>query len=170
MSSRNVCSLTNGTYILGFLLYQQLLSHYIFHFHISIKRFCLLILIEALVIVGGNLWRSKHSTKNTSHAPKASMHQRKNQIEYNLSRFQRQPIMNNQFKSVEGGFIYKENDKKYIPKAITKQSSDSQPGASKPKDIVGSIKHFFVTLFWFSYPYTMFGRVSLIFFYYHSNK
>jgi len=88
------------------------------------------------------------------------MHQRKNQIEYNLFRFQQQPSMNNQFKSVEGGFIYKENDKKYVPKAITKESFDSQPGASKPKDIVGSIKHFFVTLFWFCYPYTMVGRVS----------
>ncbi|ESW17298.1 hypothetical protein PHAVU_007G227800 [Phaseolus vulgaris] len=105
---------------------------------------------------GGNIWRSKHSTKSTSYAsfvaPKASMQQRKNKIEYNLSRFQ-QPSMNNQFKSVEGGFIYKENDKKYIPKATNKESFDS-----RPKDIVASIKHFFVTLFWFSYPYTMIGR------------
>jgi len=86
------------------------------------------------------------------------MQQRKNKIEYNLSRFQ-QPSMNNQFKSVEGGFIYKENDKKYIPKATNKESFDS-----RPKDIVASIKHFFVTLFWFSYPYTMIGRVSSFFF------
>ncbi|XP_052731177.1 glycinol 4-dimethylallyltransferase-like isoform X1 [Vigna angularis] len=94
---------------------------------------------------GGNLWLSKHSTKNTSYAsfiaPKASMNQRKIQKEYNLSRFQ-QPCI---FKSVEGGFIYKENYKKYIPKAI-------------PKESFASVKHFFVTLYWFCYPYTLFGR------------
>ncbi|KAK7355439.1 hypothetical protein VNO80_14695 [Phaseolus coccineus] len=110
---------------------------------------------------GGNIWRSKHSTKSTSYAsfvaPKASMQNRKNQIEYKLSKFQ-QPSMKNQFKSVEGGFIYKENDKKYIPKANNKESFDSQPHAFEPKDIVGSIKHFFVTLFWFCYPYTIVNR------------
>ncbi|KAK7355440.1 hypothetical protein VNO80_14696 [Phaseolus coccineus] len=113
-----------------------------------------------LLTTGGNILRSKHSTKSTYAsfvAPKASMQQRKNKIEYNLSRFQ-QPSMKNQFKRVEGGFIYKENDKKYVPKAINKESFDSQPRAFEPKDMLGSIKHFFVTLFWFCYPYTMIGR------------
>ncbi|CAJ1968654.1 unnamed protein product [Sphenostylis stenocarpa] len=92
-----------------------------------------------------------------SFAPKASMRQRKSQVEYNLSRFH-QPSMNNQFKSVEGGSLYKENDQKYIPKAISEESFDSEGSASEPKDIVGSVKRFFVALYWFCYPYTMFGR------------
>jgi len=95
-------------------------------------------------------------------APKASMQQRKIQIEYNLSRL-KQPSINNELKSGEGGFIYKENDKKYIPKAIPKESFASEPRPYQPKHVVASVKHFFVTLFWFCYPYTMFGRVSSIF-------
>ncbi|QCE05841.1 homogenitisate phytyltransferase [Vigna unguiculata] len=86
------------------------------------------------------------------------MQQRKIQIEYNLSRL-KQPSINNELKSGEGGFIYKENDKKYIPKAIPKESFASEPRPYQPKHVVASVKHFFVTLFWFCYPYTMFGRI-----------
>ncbi|XP_022640657.1 glycinol 4-dimethylallyltransferase [Vigna radiata var. radiata] len=110
---------------------------------------------------GGNLCRSKHSTKSTSYAsfiaPKASINQRKIQTEYKLSRLQ-QPCINNEFKSVEGGFIYKENYKKYIPKATAKESFPSEPRLNQPKNVVASVKHFFVTLYWFCYPYTLFAR------------
>ncbi|XP_014523770.1 glycinol 4-dimethylallyltransferase [Vigna radiata var. radiata] len=111
---------------------------------------------------GGNLWRSKHSNKNFSYgssfAAKTSMQQRKNEIEYNLSKLQ-QPILKNQFKSVEGVSRNEENNKKYIPKAISKESSGSEESiASETKDIIGSVKRFLVALYWFVYPYTMFGR------------
>jgi len=90
------------------------------------------------------------------------MHQRKSQIEYNLTRLQ-QPIMKNQFKSVEGGLTNEENNKKYVPKAISKEYFGSEESsASETKDIVGSVKRFLVALYWFCYPYTMFGRVSSI--------
>lgn len=92
------------------------------------------------------------------------MQQRKNEIEYNLSKLQ-QPILKNQFKSVEGVSTNEENKKKYIPKAISEESSGSEESiASETKDIVGSVKRFLVALYWFVYPYTMFGRVSSIFF------
>ncbi|QCE04288.1 homogenitisate phytyltransferase [Vigna unguiculata] len=110
---------------------------------------------------GGNLWQSKHSKNfsyGSSFAPKTSMHQRKNQIEYNLPRLQ-QPILNNQFKSVEGVSTNEENNKKYIPKAVSKEYFESEESrSSETKDIVGSVKRFLVALYWFCYPYTMFGR------------
>jgi len=91
------------------------------------------------------------------------MHQRKNQIEYNLPRLQ-QPILKNQFKSVEGVSTNEENNKKYIPKAVSKEYFESEESrSSETKDIVGSAKRFLVALYWFCYPYTMFGRVSSIF-------
>ncbi|KAL9303252.1 hypothetical protein ACSQ67_020515 [Phaseolus vulgaris] len=111
---------------------------------------------------GGNIWQSKHSTKNfsygTSFAPKTSMQQRKSQIEYNPLKFQQLSIKN-QFKSVEGGSNYEEHNNKYIPKAISKESFGSEESdAAESKDIVGSVKRFLVALYWFVYPYTMFGR------------
>jgi len=59
--------------------------------------------------------------------------------------------------------MYEENDKKYIPKAISKESyeSDESP-VSESEGIVGSVKRFLVALYLFIYPYTMFGRVSSI--------
>ncbi|RDX96280.1 Glycinol 4-dimethylallyltransferase, partial [Mucuna pruriens] len=92
-----------------------------------------------------------------SFASKASQHKRKTQIEYGLSRFQ-QLSLNHQYKCIEGGSTYQECSRKYIPKAYHRESFDSEPHASHPKNILDSIKKFLVALYWFCYPYTMIGR------------
>ncbi|TKY53071.1 Glycinol 4-dimethylallyltransferase [Spatholobus suberectus] len=113
------------------------------------------------VTTGGNLGRRKHSTKNiyyaSSFASKASQHKRKTHTEYNLLRFQ-QPNLNHHYKSIEGVSTYQECNRKYILKAIPRQSFDSEPHGSEPKNIFDSIKNFLVALYWFCYPYTMIGR------------
>ncbi|KAK7392588.1 hypothetical protein VNO78_21031 [Psophocarpus tetragonolobus] len=110
---------------------------------------------------GANLWRSKHSTKNilyaSSCASKVSQNKMTGQMKYNILRSQ-QSSLNYHYKCNEGRSMYQECNRKYIPKAISKESLEPEPCASNPKSILESIKSFLVALYWFVYPYTMFGR------------
>ncbi|KAL5150195.1 Glycinol 4-dimethylallyltransferase [Glycine soja] len=92
------------------------------------------------VTTGGNLWRSKHSTKNIYYA--SLQHKRKTRIEYNLLRSQ-QSSLNHQYKCNEGGPTYKESNIKYVVKAAPAPSG-SESLASSPKNIFDSVKNFLV--------------------------
>ncbi|KAG4977079.1 hypothetical protein JHK82_036367 [Glycine max] len=105
-------------------------------------------------IVGGNLWRWKHSTNNINYP--SLQHKRKTRIEYNLLRSQ-QSSLNHQYKCNEGGPTYKESNIKYVVKAAPAPSG-SESLASSPKNIFDSVKNFLVILYYFCYPYSMIAR------------
>uniref|UniRef100_A0A0R0J086 Uncharacterized protein n=1 Tax=Glycine max TaxID=3847 RepID=A0A0R0J086_SOYBN len=112
------------------------------------------------VTTGGNLWRSKHSTKNIYYASscvsKASEHKRKNQIEYNVLRLQ-QPSLDHHYKCTGGESTYQKCNRKYVVKAVPKQPFDLEPHASNLKNILYSVKKLLAAFYYFSYPYTMIG-------------
>ncbi|RDX96281.1 Glycinol 4-dimethylallyltransferase, partial [Mucuna pruriens] len=149
----NASSLTTGTYMSAFA---SPITFFFDFIHFSCKRN----LLESLVIVGGNIWRSKHSNKNiyyaSSCASKTSL-QRKTQREYNLSKFQ--PLnLNHHYKFIEGGSAYQKCNKNYIVKAIPRPSFDSEPVASNSKNILDTVKNFLAAFYWFCYPYAIIGR------------
>ncbi|KAG5128750.1 hypothetical protein JHK82_029585 [Glycine max] len=112
------------------------------------------------VTTGGNLWRSKHTTKNiyfaSSWISKASRHKRETQIEHNVLRFQ-QPSLDHHYKCIGGGSTYQECNRKFVVKAISKQPLGFEAHASNPKNILDSVKNVLSAFYWFSYPYTMIG-------------
>ncbi|KAH1140704.1 hypothetical protein AAZX31_10G280100 [Glycine max] len=112
------------------------------------------------VTTGGNLWRSKHTTKNiyfaSSWISKASRHKRETQIEHNVLRFQ-QPSLDHHYKCIRGGSTYQECNRKFVVKAISKQPLGFEAHASNPKNILDSVKNVLSAFYWFSYPYTMIG-------------
>ncbi|KAG5001546.1 hypothetical protein JHK87_022618 [Glycine soja] len=116
------------------------------------------------VTTGGNLWRSKHSTKNiyyaSSSVSKASEHKRKNQIEYNVLRLQ-QPSLDHHYKCTGGESTYQKCNRKYVVKAVPKQPFDLEPHASNLKNILYSVKKLLAAFYYFSYPYTMIGIAVL---------
>ncbi|KAK7355438.1 hypothetical protein VNO80_14694 [Phaseolus coccineus] len=115
------------------------------------------------LISGANFWGRKLSTKSfyyaSSRGSKASQHKIKTQIQYNPLRFQ-QSHFNHHFKSIERGRTYEENNTKYVVKAVTVPSSESESQPSISKSVVDSIKNFFIILYQFIYPYATYGRLS----------
>ncbi|KAG5113097.1 hypothetical protein AAZX31_13G136900 [Glycine max] len=113
-------------------------------------------------VVGGNLWRRKHSTSNINYpgscSSKASQNKRKIQMEYNLLRFQ-QSSLNHHYKCIEGGSAYQEWNKKYVVKATSKPSFDSGLPTSNSKNMLDSVKNFLAAFYLFCYPYVMIGRM-----------
>ncbi|XP_029126043.1 glycinol 4-dimethylallyltransferase-like isoform X1 [Cajanus cajan] len=110
---------------------------------------------------GGNLLRSKYSTKNiyftNSYASKVSEHRRKTQ-QYNFWRVE-QPTLNHHYKCIEGGSTNKECNRKYVVKGIPGPSSNFEPHAFDPKNIFDSVKYFLITFYKFSIPHASFTRI-----------
>ncbi|KAG5071006.1 hypothetical protein JHK86_006217 [Glycine max] len=116
------------------------------------------------VTTGGNLRRSKHSTKNFYYASfgelKASQEKRATQTEYNHLRLQ-QSSLNHYYKCIEGGSTYQQYTRKYVLKAVPRPSFDFEPHASDPKNILDSVKKLLVAFYWFCYPYSMIGQAMV---------
>ncbi|KAL3027090.1 hypothetical protein AAZX31_03G029700 [Glycine max] len=117
------------------------------------------------ITTGGNLRRSKHSTKNFYYASfgelKASQEKRATQTEYNHLRLQ-QSSLNHYYKCIEGGSTYQQYTRKYVLKAVPRPSFDFEPHASDPKNILDSVKKLLVAFYWFCYPYSMIGQMLSI--------
>ncbi|KOM34551.1 hypothetical protein LR48_Vigan02g070100 [Vigna angularis] len=97
----------------------------------------------------------------SSHGSKASKHNIKAQIQYNIPlRFQQSPF-NYHYKSIEKGAIYEESNKSYVVKAVNLPSSESESEASNSNNIVDSVKNFVAALYQFIYPYAMYGRALI---------
>ncbi|XP_057456239.1 glycinol 4-dimethylallyltransferase-like [Lotus japonicus] len=117
-------------------------------------------------VESGNLWRNKHgANKNiycaSSYAPKAKASQQKRKVQnkYNILKFE-ESSLNNHYKCVEGESTYKKCNRKYIVKASSEPSFESEPNACDPKTVLHSIKNFLVAFKTFSRPYSMVGLIS----------
>jgi len=93
---------------------------------------------------------------------KASQHKINAQIQYYPLKFQ-PSTFNHRYKSIEGGQKYAENNAKYVVKAATVPSSESETESSNSKNTVDSVKNFLAVLYQFIYPYAMYGQVSITF-------
>ncbi|KAE9601654.1 putative homogentisate phytyltransferase [Lupinus albus] len=114
--------------------------------------------------IGGNFWRSKTCARNyyaSSHAPTASWHKRKIQNEHNFLRFQ-QLSLNHTFKGIKGGCTSQECSRKYVVKAASEQSFESEPQAFDPKSIWDSAKSSLDAFYRFSRPHTVIGTALSI--------
>ncbi|CAL0330342.1 unnamed protein product [Lupinus luteus] len=114
--------------------------------------------------IGGNFWRSKTCGKNyyaSSHAPTASWHKRKIQKEHNFLRF-KQLSLNHTYKGIKGGCTSQECSRKYVVKAASEQSFESEPQAFDPKSIWVSAKSSLDAFYRFSRPHTVIGTALSI--------
>ncbi|KAK7291879.1 hypothetical protein RIF29_07384 [Crotalaria pallida] len=114
--------------------------------------------------IGGSLWRSQACDKNyyaSSYAPTASWHKRKIEKEHNFLRF-RQLSLNHQYKGVKGGSICQELCRKYVVKAASEHSFESESGAFDPKSIWVSVKDSLDAFYRFSRPHTVIGTALSI--------
>ncbi|WVY98068.1 hypothetical protein V8G54_030219 [Vigna mungo] len=84
------------------------------------------------------------SVTNGSGGSKASKHNIKAQIQYNPLRLQQSPF-NNHYKYTERGATYEESNKRYVVKAVTVPSSESESEASNSNNIVDSVKNLMAT-------------------------
>jgi len=78
-------------------------------------------------------------------------------------RFQ-QSTFNHYYNSIEGRSTNEENKTKYIVKAVTLPSPESESQRFNFKNSVDSVKNFLAVLYQFIYPYAMYGQVSTTFF------
>ncbi|XP_061361734.1 homogentisate phytyltransferase 1, chloroplastic [Gastrolobium bilobum] len=117
------------------------------------------------ITAGGNFWSSnKNYAKNYyagSYAPKASLHKRKIQKECNFLRFRLQSL-NLFYKGIEGVSACQECNRRYVVKAASGQSFESEPRAFDPKSIWDSVKHSLDAFYRFSRPHTVIGTALSI--------
>nr|AAX56086.1 homogentisate phytylprenyltransferase [Glycine max] len=119
---------------------------------------------SSLTTTGANFSRTK-SFANIYHAssylPNASWHNRKIQKEYNFLRF-RWPSLNHHYKSIEGGCTCKKCNIKFVVKATSEKSFESEPQAFDPKSILDSVKNSLDAFYRFSRPHTVIGTALSI--------
>ncbi|XP_019442394.1 PREDICTED: homogentisate phytyltransferase 1, chloroplastic-like [Lupinus angustifolius] len=96
-----------------------------------------------------------------SHAPTASWHKRKIQKEHNFLRF-KQLSLNHTYKGIKGGCTSQECSRKYVVKAASEQSFESEPQALDPKSIWDSAKSSLDAFYRFSRPHTVIGTALSI--------
>ncbi|ESW16262.2 hypothetical protein PHAVU_007G228100 [Phaseolus vulgaris] len=98
-----------------------------------------------MVIVGANFWSRKLSSNSIYYAScrgsEVSQHKIKAQIQYNYLRFQ-QSTFNHYYNSIEGRSTNEENKTKYIVKAVTLPSPESESQRFNFKNSVDSVKNF----------------------------
>lgn len=102
-----------------------------------------------------------------SYVPNASWHNRKIQKEYNFLRF-RWPSLNHHYKSIEGGCTCKKCNIKFVVKATSEKSFESEPQAFDPKSILDSVKNSLDAFYRFSRPHTVIGTVKFKLFHNYS--
>ncbi|XP_057441247.1 glycinol 4-dimethylallyltransferase-like isoform X2 [Lotus japonicus] len=117
------------------------------------------------VTTGGSLLPHIHGANKKiyyarSYAPKASQQKRKVQNKYNLQFGE--PSLNNHYKCIEGDSPNKKCNRKYIVKASSEPSFESEPNACDPKTVLHSVKNFLVAFQKFSRPFSMVGIISNI--------
>nr|AMR58303.1 chalcone prenyltransferase [Glycyrrhiza uralensis] len=118
--------------------------------------------ISSMITTVGNLRQGKDCTKNYYatgyYTPKASLHKRKIQKEYNFLRVQ-QPSLKHLYKGIEGGHTYQECNRKYVVKATPKSSFEYDPRSSDRKNILASFKNFLDAFYMFCTPYSFIGAM-----------
>ncbi|KAG4929664.1 hypothetical protein AAZX31_17G060000 [Glycine max] len=119
---------------------------------------------SSLTTTGANFSRTK-SFANIYHAssyvPNASWHNRKIQKEYNFLRF-RWPSLNHHYKGIEGACTCKKCNIKFVVKATSEKSLESEPQAFDPKSILDSVKNSLDAFYRFSRPHTVIGTALSI--------
>ncbi|CAL0307011.1 unnamed protein product [Lupinus luteus] len=114
--------------------------------------------------IGGNFGRRKTSVVNhyaSSYAPTVSWHKRKIQKEHNFLRFQ-QLSLNNPYKGIKGGSTCQGCNRKYVVKAASEQSFESESRGLDPKNIWDSVKNSLDVFYRFSRPHTVIGTALSI--------
>ncbi|KAK7329771.1 hypothetical protein VNO77_23950 [Canavalia gladiata] len=96
-----------------------------------------------------------------SYTPKASWHKRKFEKEYNFLRFQRSSL-NFNYKGIEGRAACQEWIRKYVVKAASGQSFESEPQALDPKSALDPVKNSLDAFYRFSRPHTVIGTALSI--------
>ncbi|RDX65836.1 Homogentisate phytyltransferase 1, chloroplastic, partial [Mucuna pruriens] len=104
---------------------------------------------------------SASSLTTGSYAPKSSWHKRKIQKEYNFLRFRR-PGLNHHYKGIEGGYTCQKCNIKFVVKATSEKSFESEPQAFDPKSILDSGKNSLDAFYRFSRPHTVIGTALSI--------
>ncbi|KAL5182954.1 Homogentisate phytyltransferase 1, chloroplastic [Glycine soja] len=97
----------------------------------------------------------------SSYVPNASWHNRKIQKEYNFLRF-RWPSLNHHYKGIEGACTCKKCNIKFVVKATSEKSLESEPQAFDPKSILDSVKNSLDAFYRFSRPHTVIGTALSI--------
>nr|ALR81009.1 homogentisate phytyltransferase [Clitoria ternatea] len=113
---------------------------------------------------GANFWTTKcraHNYHASSYAPKASWHKWKFHKEYSVLRF-RQSSLSHHYKGIGGGSTHQESNRRYVVKAASGQSFESEPQAFDQKSILDSVKNSLDAFYRFSRPHTVIGTALSI--------